>query len=57
MNNHTLYEGNNHNPIDSTNKMGGNFPKKFEMADTRLQVGVDINFMLPEYTIHQYTNM
>ena len=42
MNSHTLYENNNHNSIDYTNKSDEKFPNVSEMEYTGLHDGVDI---------------
>ena len=37
--------------------MVGNLPSVYYKEDTGLKYGFDIDIMLPEYTINQYTNM
>ena len=56
MNSDTLSEANNHNFIDTTNKRNKNVTNVSEMKNTGLQDGVDIDVMLSESTLHQYSN-
>ena len=57
MKSYTLYEAKNHNSVYSTKKRSVNFPNVSEMEDSGLQDGVDIDDMLYQFTLHQYSNM
>ena len=57
MNSHTVSEANNHKYIDYTKKSDENTHSIYEMENTWLNDGVDINVVLPSSKLHQYANM
>ena len=57
MNSHAIYEAKNPNSIDDAKKIGENFLNVYEMEDTRLKDGVDIDDIFSASTLHRYFNM
>ena len=57
MNSHTVSESNNHSSVYSTDKRNENVTNLSQMENTGMQYGVDIQFMLPAYTLHKYANI
>ena len=57
MNSNTLYKANNNNYVDYTKKSDQNTPNRYEIENTGLKDGDDIDVMLSTSTLNKYANM